>query len=88
MISRLTFPTSCIGGLCAERDGRGPPSGGGAHGSGDPGRQRAPVSDREEQQSGAHSLQHPTALPGYHSCQQEEQAPHRYLRLCLRHFLE
>lgn len=71
--------SSGTGGLCEECDGRGPSSGGGAHGSGDPGCQRAPESNCEEQQSGAHSLQHSPALPSYHSCQQEEQTPHRYL---------
>lgn len=79
MVLRIMSSTSCIGGLCAECDGRGPPSGGGTHGSGDPACQRAPVSNCEEQQSGAHSFQHPPAFPSYHACQQEEQAPHRYL---------
>lgn len=68
-----------LGGLCAQCDARGPPSGGGAHGSGDTASQRAPVPNSEEQQSGAHPLQHTPALPSHHSCQQEEQTPHRYL---------
>lgn len=80
MAWRIKSSTSCTGGLCAQCDGRGPSSGGGAHGTGDPGRQRAPESNCEEQQSGAHALQHPPALPSHHSCQQEEQTPHRYLK--------
>lgn len=68
------------GGLCAQRDGRRPPEGRGAHGAGDSPRQRAPESSRKEQQPGADSLQHPSAVSGHHPRQQEEQTTDRYFR--------
>lgn len=75
-----TICTFWPGGLCAQRDGGRPSAGGGAHGAGDPACQCAAKPDCEEQQSGAHTLQHSPALPSYHPCQQEEQAAHRYLK--------